>query len=90
LVKRELKKFKKILCPDLPECFESQTEDKELVDAEHMEQESIPREGALKITLHILRKMNQKELADTLENSKRFLALFLKGEVHPKILLDHL
>nr|XP_029543996.1 NACHT, LRR and PYD domains-containing protein 3-like isoform X1 [Oncorhynchus nerka] len=67
LVKRELKKFKKILCPDLPECFESQ--EKELVDAEDVEQESIPREGALKITLHILRKMNQKELADTLENS---------------------
>ncbi|XP_052342187.1 protein NLRC3-like isoform X6 [Oncorhynchus keta] len=71
LVKRELKKFKKILCPDLPECFESQTQDKELVDAEDVEQESIPREGALKITLHILRKMNQKELADTLENSLR-------------------
>ncbi|KAK6291357.1 hypothetical protein J4Q44_G00381230 [Coregonus suidteri] len=30
-------------------------------------QESSAREGALKITLHVLRKMNQKELADTLE-----------------------
>lgn len=63
----ELERFKRILCPDLPECFESQTKDKELVDAEDVEQESIPREGALKITLHTLRNINQKELTDTLE-----------------------
>ncbi|XP_064817862.1 NLR family CARD domain-containing protein 3-like isoform X2 [Oncorhynchus masou masou] len=66
-VKNELKRFKRILSPELPEGFESQKQDKEVVDAENEKQESSAREGALKITLHILRKMNQKELADTLE-----------------------
>ncbi|XP_064841886.1 NLR family CARD domain-containing protein 3-like [Oncorhynchus masou masou] len=66
-VKNELKTFKRILSPELPEGFESQKQDKEVVDAEDEQQESSAREGALKITLHILRKMNQKELADTLE-----------------------
>ncbi|KAK6317680.1 hypothetical protein J4Q44_G00109710 [Coregonus suidteri] len=67
-VKNELKMFKRIL-PELPEDFESQKQDKEVVDAEDEKQESSAREGALKITLHVLRKMNQKELADTLEKS---------------------
>uniref|UniRef100_A0A673ZDW5 NACHT domain-containing protein n=1 Tax=Salmo trutta TaxID=8032 RepID=A0A673ZDW5_SALTR len=53
--------------PELPEGFESQKQDEEVVDAEDEKQESSAREGALKITLHVLRKMNQKELADTLE-----------------------
>ncbi|XP_064871046.1 NACHT, LRR and PYD domains-containing protein 12-like [Oncorhynchus nerka] len=66
-VKNELTMFKRILSPELPEGFESQKQDKEVVDAEDEKQESSAREGALKITLHILRKMNQKELADTLE-----------------------
>ncbi|XP_045571961.1 NLR family CARD domain-containing protein 3-like isoform X1 [Salmo salar] len=66
-VKNELKMFKRILGPELPECFESQKQDEEVVDAEDEKQESSAREGALKITLHVLRKMNQKELADTLE-----------------------
>ncbi|XP_064843292.1 NACHT, LRR and PYD domains-containing protein 3-like isoform X3 [Oncorhynchus masou masou] len=68
-VKNELKIFKRILSPELPEGFESQKQNKEVVDAEDEKQESSAREGALKITLHILRKMNQKELADTLEKS---------------------
>uniref|UniRef100_A0A674AFD5 B30.2/SPRY domain-containing protein n=2 Tax=Salmo trutta TaxID=8032 RepID=A0A674AFD5_SALTR len=67
-VKNELKMFKRILSPELPECFESQKQDEEVVDAEDEKQESNAREGALKITLHVLRKINQKELADTLEN----------------------
>uniref|UniRef100_A0A8C7KK71 Uncharacterized protein n=1 Tax=Oncorhynchus kisutch TaxID=8019 RepID=A0A8C7KK71_ONCKI len=66
-VKNELKMFKRILSPELPEGFESQKQDKEMVDPEDEQQESSAREGALKITLHILRKMNQMELADTLE-----------------------
>ncbi|XP_064843314.1 NLR family CARD domain-containing protein 3-like [Oncorhynchus masou masou] len=69
-MKNELKMFKRILSPELPEGFESQKQDKEVVDAEDEKQESSAREGALKITLHILRKMNQKELADTLEKCK--------------------
>ncbi|XP_045567878.1 NLR family CARD domain-containing protein 3-like, partial [Salmo salar] len=78
-VKNELKMFKRILSPELPECFESQKQDEEVVDAEDEKQESSAREGALKITLHVLRKMNQKELADTLE--KYELAVICQREL---------
>ncbi|XP_055771188.1 NACHT, LRR and PYD domains-containing protein 12-like [Salvelinus fontinalis] len=76
-VKNELKMFKRILSPELPEGFESQKQ--EVVDAEDEKQESSAREGALKITLHILRKMNQKELADTLEKNE--LAVICQREL---------
>uniref|UniRef100_A0A8C7HAF9 NACHT domain-containing protein n=1 Tax=Oncorhynchus kisutch TaxID=8019 RepID=A0A8C7HAF9_ONCKI len=71
----------KILSPELPEGFESQKQDKEVVDAEDEKQESSAREGALKITLHILRKMNQKELADTLEKYSDELAVICQREL---------
>nr|XP_046196033.1 NLR family CARD domain-containing protein 3-like isoform X1 [Oncorhynchus gorbuscha]XP_046196034.1 NLR family CARD domain-containing protein 3-like isoform X1 [Oncorhynchus gorbuscha] len=76
-VKNELKMFKRILGPELPEGFESQK--REVVDAEDEKQESSAREGALKITLHVLRKMNQMELADTLE--KYELAVICQREL---------
>uniref|UniRef100_A0A8C7JZX4 NACHT domain-containing protein n=1 Tax=Oncorhynchus kisutch TaxID=8019 RepID=A0A8C7JZX4_ONCKI len=78
-VKNELKMFKRILSPELPEGFESQKQGKKVVDPEDEKQESSAREGALKITLHILRKMNQKELADTLE--KYDLAVICQREL---------
>ncbi|XP_070998137.1 NACHT, LRR and PYD domains-containing protein 12-like [Oncorhynchus clarkii lewisi] len=78
-VKNELKMFKRILSPELPEGFESQKQ--EVVDAEDEKQESTAREGALKITLHILRKMNQKELADTLEKYSDELAVICQREL---------
>ncbi|XP_064818593.1 LOW QUALITY PROTEIN: NLR family CARD domain-containing protein 3-like [Oncorhynchus masou masou] len=77
-VKNELKMFKKILRPELPEGFERHKQDKE-VDAEDEKHESSAREGALKITLHVLRKMNQKELADTLEKNE--LAVICQREL---------
>ncbi|XP_055767650.1 NACHT, LRR and PYD domains-containing protein 3-like [Salvelinus fontinalis] len=80
-VKNELKMFKRILSPELPEGFESQKQDKEVVDAEDEKQESSAREGALKITLHVLRKMNQKELADTLEKYSDELAVICQREL---------
>uniref|UniRef100_A0A674B477 NACHT domain-containing protein n=1 Tax=Salmo trutta TaxID=8032 RepID=A0A674B477_SALTR len=80
-VKNELKMFKRILSPELPEGFESQKQDKEVVDAEDEKQESNAREGALKITLHVLRKMNQKELADTLEKYSDELAVICQREL---------
>uniref|UniRef100_A0A674CEF8 B30.2/SPRY domain-containing protein n=1 Tax=Salmo trutta TaxID=8032 RepID=A0A674CEF8_SALTR len=80
-VKNELKMFKRILSPELPEGFESQKQDEEVVDTEDEKQESSAREGALKITLHILRKMNQKELADTLENYSDELAVICQREL---------
>ncbi|XP_031676819.1 NLR family CARD domain-containing protein 3-like [Oncorhynchus kisutch] len=80
-VNNELKMFKRILSPELPEGFESQKQDKEVVDPEDEQQESSAREGALKITLHILRKMNQKELADTLEKYSDDLAVICQREL---------
>uniref|UniRef100_A0A8C7RMR7 NACHT domain-containing protein n=1 Tax=Oncorhynchus mykiss TaxID=8022 RepID=A0A8C7RMR7_ONCMY len=80
-VKIELKMFKRILSPELPEGLESQKQDKDLVDAEDEQQESSAREGALKITLHVLRKMNQKELADTLEKYSDELAVICQREL---------
>ncbi|XP_076875781.1 NACHT, LRR and PYD domains-containing protein 3-like isoform X3 [Brachyhypopomus gauderio] len=59
LVKNELKRFKNLLSPDYPACTERQVEDEE-------DQSSV-REGAMKITLHVLRNMNQTDLANTLE-----------------------
>lgn len=44
-----------------------------MMDAEDQEQESKASKGALKITIHVLKSINQKELADTLEKSKRYL-----------------
>ncbi|XP_076835979.1 NACHT, LRR and PYD domains-containing protein 3-like isoform X2 [Brachyhypopomus gauderio] len=59
LVKKELKRFKKILSPDYPACSGGEVEDKE----DH----SSVKEGALKITLHVLRNMNQTDLANKLQ-----------------------
>ncbi|XP_071257875.1 NLR family CARD domain-containing protein 3-like isoform X1 [Salvelinus alpinus] len=78
-VKNELKRFKRILSSELPEGFECQKQDKEVVDAEDEKQESSAREGALKIKLHVLKKMNQKELADTLEKNE--LAVICQREL---------
>uniref|UniRef100_A0AAY5KRV7 NACHT domain-containing protein n=1 Tax=Esox lucius TaxID=8010 RepID=A0AAY5KRV7_ESOLU len=69
-VKKELKRFKTMLSSDLPEGFKSQREDEEGVDPEDEKQESSAKAGALKITLHVLRNMNQKDLADTLEKNE--------------------
>ena len=74
-VKKELKRFKSILSSNFPEGLES--ENQEVMDPEHQKQESSARKGALKITLHILRNMNQKELADKLEKSKRLHLVFV-------------
>ncbi|XP_076875603.1 NACHT, LRR and PYD domains-containing protein 3-like [Brachyhypopomus gauderio] len=59
VVKNELKRFKNLLSPDYPACTERQVEDEE-------DQSSV-REGVMKITLHVLRNMNQTDLANTLE-----------------------
>ncbi|XP_049333007.1 NACHT, LRR and PYD domains-containing protein 14-like isoform X5 [Astyanax mexicanus] len=55
LVKNELNTFKNLLNPDYPACSEGEVEDDQ-------------KEGVLKVTLHILRNMNQADLANTLEN----------------------
>ncbi|KAI2645469.1 NLR family CARD domain-containing protein 3 [Labeo rohita] len=59
VMKSELKSFKRLLSPDYPECSERDHYD----DEGH----NRVREGLLKITLIILRKMNQTDLANTLQ-----------------------
>lgn len=63
-MKKELKKFQKVLSLNYSECFGSQKE------VEEWKRSS--REAFLKITLNFLRKMNLEELADRLQSSKRF------------------
>ncbi|KAL0159515.1 hypothetical protein M9458_043240, partial [Cirrhinus mrigala] len=58
-MKSELKSFKRLLSPDYPECSERDHYDDEGHNG--------VREGLLKITLIILRKMNQTDLANTLQ-----------------------
>ncbi|XP_073668253.1 uncharacterized protein [Paramisgurnus dabryanus] len=59
VMKNELNSFKRLLSPDYPECTEREEDD----DKSHIR----VREAFLKITLHILRKMKQKNLANTLQ-----------------------
>ncbi|XP_036448151.1 LOW QUALITY PROTEIN: uncharacterized protein LOC118822928 [Colossoma macropomum] len=60
LVKKELKRFKKLLSADYPACSEREVEDEE--------DQSSSREGVLKITLNMLRNMKQADLANTLQS----------------------
>uniref|UniRef100_A0A668U9J4 B30.2/SPRY domain-containing protein n=1 Tax=Oreochromis aureus TaxID=47969 RepID=A0A668U9J4_OREAU len=66
-VKKELKKIQKVLCPDSPECLASQTDNNCALAGEDEEPNSI-RESFVKITLHILRRIKQEELADELQS----------------------
>ncbi|XP_037389555.1 NLR family CARD domain-containing protein 3-like [Pygocentrus nattereri] len=60
LMKNQLKRFVRLMSVDYPACSETEVEDEE--------DQSAVREGALKITLTVLRKMNQTGLANTLQN----------------------
>ncbi|XP_053534269.1 protein NLRC3 [Ictalurus punctatus] len=57
LLKKELNRFKELLSADFPACSEEE-EEQDL---------HCFREGVLKITLHILKNMKQKDLAHTLQ-----------------------
>nr|XP_033489751.1 NLR family CARD domain-containing protein 3-like [Epinephelus lanceolatus] len=70
-VKNELKLFQKVLSSDFSKCLESEREDEEVLDSEDEEQRRSSREAFLKITLHLLRRMKQEELADCLQSKSR-------------------
>ncbi|XP_062865504.1 NLR family CARD domain-containing protein 3-like [Trichomycterus rosablanca] len=59
MLKNELNKFKKLLNEDYPACSEQEVKD--------VEDLSSFREGAIKITLNVLKIMNQTDLANTLQ-----------------------
>ncbi|XP_055364048.1 protein NLRC3-like isoform X1 [Betta splendens] len=67
-VQKELKKIQKGLSPDYPECLESQRENEEELDGEDEEQRRSSRDAFLKITVNLLRRMKQEELADCLQS----------------------
>ncbi|MCJ8736327.1 hypothetical protein PDJAM_G00258410 [Pangasius djambal] len=71
LIKNEVKRFRKLLSPDYPACTERELEDKEDLHS--------VREGALKITLHVLKNMNHTDLANTLHNKS------VASEYQPKL-----
>ncbi|XP_065133089.1 NACHT, LRR and PYD domains-containing protein 3-like [Paramisgurnus dabryanus] len=68
LMKKELKIFKRILSTDYLAYSEREEEDDE--------DQSRVRDGLLKITLHILKKMNQTNLTNKLQT--KFLPLYVK------------
>ncbi|XP_064166192.1 NLR family CARD domain-containing protein 3-like isoform X2 [Anguilla rostrata] len=62
--------FKSHRIDDYPECTERQQEDPESLYIVEKMLETCGSEGSLKITLHILRNMKQKDLADSLERGE--------------------
>ncbi|XP_036376476.1 NLR family CARD domain-containing protein 3-like [Megalops cyprinoides] len=69
LVQDKLKKLQGDLSRDYPECFESHLEDPDVLDEVYKMLENCVREGAVKVIVHILRNMNHKDAADTLEQN---------------------
>ncbi|KAI4894611.1 hypothetical protein NFI96_008473, partial [Prochilodus magdalenae] len=59
LVKNQLNRFMKLLSLDYPACSEGEVDD---------EEDQSVREEVLRITLHVLRNMNQTDLANTLQS----------------------
>ena len=81
-VKNELKKFRKVLRSDSPECFETLDQDEKVIKCETQEQMMGNREAILNITVHYLREMKQLELADSLLNSKKHTYIKCKHTIN--------
>ncbi|KAG5848008.1 hypothetical protein ANANG_G00132300, partial [Anguilla anguilla] len=64
--------FKSHQIADYPECTEREPEDPEALYIVEKMLETCGSEGSLKITLHILRNMKQKDLADSLERDEQY------------------
>ncbi|XP_048854432.1 NACHT, LRR and PYD domains-containing protein 3-like [Brienomyrus brachyistius] len=82
-LKDELKKIMRHLDQNYPESSEPQLEEDNDLDCDGQMQKTCGREGALKITLYILRTMKQNDLADMLE--KRQLMLQHQQEIKCKL-----
>ncbi|XP_034540817.1 NLR family CARD domain-containing protein 3-like [Notolabrus celidotus] len=66
---RELKRFERILFPNLSQPAESNEQNEDCLSSVDPKEDTSASEGALKITLHVLRTMGQRELANTLEKN---------------------
>ncbi|KAI1897027.1 hypothetical protein AGOR_G00100990 [Albula goreensis] len=71
LKKEELKQFHSHLSQDYPECTERQQEDLEALHVVEKMLETCGSERSLKITLHILRTIKQKDPVDSLERDEQ-------------------
>lgn len=69
-VKTELKRIQRILSQDDSEYLETGSEVEEMGDIKKKKQLRSSRTAFLEITLHFLRRMNQEELAESLQSSK--------------------
>ncbi|XP_030610377.1 NLR family CARD domain-containing protein 3-like [Archocentrus centrarchus] len=68
-VKSELKKIKKVLSRDYPQCLESHRQDEEVLENDDEEEERRSNSDAfVKITLHFLKRMKEVELAEHLQS----------------------
>ncbi|CAJ1055955.1 NLR family CARD domain-containing protein 3-like [Xyrichtys novacula] len=65
----ELKRFERMLFPHLSQPAESDKQNRDCLSAEDTKGDASVSEGALKIALHILKKIGQRELANKLEKS---------------------
>ncbi|XP_041651237.1 NLR family CARD domain-containing protein 3-like [Cheilinus undulatus] len=65
----ELKRFKRMLFPNLPPSSESDKKNHDSLSTEDTGEDTNASEGALKITLHVLKKLGKKQLANTLEKN---------------------
>ena len=70
-VRNELKKIQKILSIDHPGCSETQRDDEQVLEGDDGAWRKSSREALLEMTMNFLRRMNEVELADLLQSSKR-------------------
>uniref|UniRef100_A0A3Q3JBZ2 B30.2/SPRY domain-containing protein n=1 Tax=Monopterus albus TaxID=43700 RepID=A0A3Q3JBZ2_MONAL len=72
ILRRELQRFKRMLFPHLhtSQSSESEMQEQGGLITEGRQQDNSASEGALKITLHVLKEMGRKDLADELEKRK--------------------
>ncbi|XP_022603208.1 NLR family CARD domain-containing protein 3-like [Seriola dumerili] len=68
LARKELKSYQTVLRADYPQCLETHREDREGADGEMEEQMKRSKEAFMEIVLHILRKIKQEDLAESLQN----------------------
>lgn len=66
----ELKRYERMLFPHLSQSSESEKPDEDGLTTEDKKQDNSASDGALKITLHVLKEMGQRELANKLEKCK--------------------
>ncbi|CAK6954508.1 NLR family CARD domain-containing protein 3-like [Scomber scombrus] len=67
ILQSELRRYKKILFPPLSQSPESENQDQDRLTTDDKKEDSSASEGALKITLYVLRDIGQRELANQLE-----------------------